>query len=65
MIQTIVNRIKNKKLSIAVVGLGYVGLPLVYALTKKGYKVIGIDSDKTKINQLLNSKSYSSIILSL
>jgi len=58
MIQTIVNRIKNKKLSIAVVGLGYVGLPLVYALTKKGYKVIGIDSDKTKINQLLNSKSY-------
>jgi len=38
---------KNK---IAVVGLGYVGLPLAILAQKKGYKVLGIDKDKNKID---------------
>ena len=36
---------------IAVIGLGYVGLPLVLELTKK-YKTIGFDIDKTRIKEL-------------
>ena len=40
---------------IAVVGLGYVGLPLALLAERKGLSVIGIDIDEKKIS-LLNSK---------
>ena len=43
--------------NLAVIGLGYVGLPLVFALYKK-FKVIGFDIDENKINSLKNNKSY-------
>ncbi len=43
---------------IAVIGQGYVGLPLSIMLVEKGYNVIGIDVDEAKINSLNNSKSY-------
>ena len=42
-----------KELKIAVVGLGYVGLPLVLAFCKK-YNVIGYDLDKERIKELKN-----------
>lgn len=42
---------QNNK-TIAVVGLGYVGLPLALLSDKKGYKVIGIDVSADKINLL-------------
>jgi len=35
----------NKIKSIAVIGLGYVGLPLALLADKKGFKVYGIDID--------------------
>lgn len=41
---------------IAVIGLGYVGLPLALLAERKGFSVIGIDIDDKKIN-LLNSKT--------
>lgn len=37
---------------IAIIGLGYVGLPLALLADKKGYQVIGVDKDQTKINFL-------------
>lgn len=43
---------------IAVLGLGYVGLPLVNAFCNKNIKVIGYDIDKTKIEKLNNGISY-------
>ncbi|MFO1444996.1 nucleotide sugar dehydrogenase [Bacillus sp. Bva_UNVM-123] len=43
---------------IAVIGLGYVGLPLSVFLAKKGFLVTGIDKDVSKITMLQNSKSY-------
>jgi len=45
-----VNNSINKK--VAVVGLGYVGLPLVILASAKGYKVVGIDRDTKKIELL-------------
>ena len=36
---------------VAVVGLGYVGLPLAVAFAKKKYKVIGFDINDKKINR--------------
>lgn len=43
-------RILNKQDKIAVVGLGYVGMPIAIAFAKKGINVIGFDLNKEKIN---------------
>jgi len=45
--------IKMEKQSVAVVGLGYVGLPLALLAKKQGYTVTGIDYDKEKV-ELIN-----------
>jgi len=44
--------------SIAVVGLGYVGLPLALLADKKGFDVVGLDIDSNKMELLKNKKSY-------
>ncbi|SCW40210.1 UDP-N-acetyl-D-galactosamine dehydrogenase [Eubacterium ruminantium] len=43
------NKIINKEESIAIVGLGYVGMPIAVAFAKKGISVIGFDLNKEKI----------------
>src|SRR3546814_479806 len=42
---------------VAVVGLGYVGLPLALLAAHKGYEVVGIDRDKTKVDLINQGKS--------
>ena len=42
----------NAEANIAVVGLGYVGLPLISALYNKGFKTVGFDVDKNRVNNL-------------
>tara|TARA_X000000950_G_C13906230_1_gene656960 strand:+ start:287 stop:1573 length:1287 start_codon:yes stop_codon:yes gene_type:complete len=53
----ILKKIHNNKLNIAIIGLGYVGLPLSLLLSKKN-QVIGIDIDKKKIDHLNLGRSY-------
>ena len=48
----------EKKASIGIVGLGYVGLPLALAYAKVGFKVIGLDIDNKKVEKINNSESY-------
>jgi len=48
----------NKSATIGVVGLGYVGLPLLLAYAAKGFRVIGFDIDATKTQHLLRGESY-------
>ena len=43
---------------VAVVGLGYVGLPLVRAVHDVGYRVIGYDADAAKIDKLKRGETY-------
>jgi len=50
-------KISQGTAKIAVLGLGYVGLPLAVALAKK-YKVAGFDVNKEKIRALSESNSY-------
>jgi len=50
--------VKNKQKSIAVIGLGYVGLPLALAFAKH-YKVIGFDISKSRIDMMRNKKDPS------
>jgi UDP-N-acetyl-D-glucosamine dehydrogenase len=42
----------------AVIGQGYVGLPLAMAAVEAGYEVIGIDADKSRVDRLLLGESY-------
>jgi UDP-N-acetyl-D-glucosamine dehydrogenase len=45
-------------MQIAIIGLGYVGLPLLLAYARKGHQALGIDIDPTKIDALLAGRSY-------
>jgi len=44
--------------NIAIVGLGYVGLPLAIEFLQKNFKVYGFENDKAKISKLKSHKSY-------
>ncbi len=43
---------------VAVIGQGYVGLPLAMRAVEVGFDVVGLDSDKRKISSLIAGKSY-------
>ena len=43
------NKLVNKQESLALVGLGYVGMPIAHAFAKKGINVIGFDLNAAKI----------------
>ena len=51
-------KIKSREAHIGVIGLGYVGLPLVSAFIKGGFQVTGFDIDRGKIDKLEARKSY-------
>ncbi|MGE0715058.1 MAG: nucleotide sugar dehydrogenase [Alphaproteobacteria bacterium] len=50
--------ILDRTARVAVVGLGYVGLPLACAFAERGFHVLGIDIDRTKIDHLRQGTSY-------
>ena len=54
----LLDKIKKKEAKIGVVGLGYVGLPLVIEFCKSGFSVTGLDIDKKKIKALSQGKSF-------
>jgi len=55
-------KISQKRLKLAVVGLGYVGFPLALEFAKKKVKVIGIEIDAGRLHSILQRKSYISDI---
>ena len=61
-IEDFYSRLKNKKKKICVVGLGYIGLPLLIALDKH-FNVIGFDINEYKVKSLnKNLNNYSEIV---
>ena len=48
----------EKAFDLAVIGLGYVGLPLVSEASKSGLRVLGIEVDSRKVQRLLEADSY-------
>ncbi len=54
----LLSRIKDNTSVIGIIGLGYVGLPLALRFVEVGYRVVGFDIDKTKIEILKSGKSY-------
>ncbi len=50
--------VRRKEITAGVIGLGYVGLPLVMEFVSSGFKTIGFDIDPRKIRQLKAGTSY-------
>jgi len=57
-LKTLIGKIENQTATIGVVGLGYVGLPLVNAFIESGFSAIGFDIDPNKTEQLNRGESY-------
>nr|WP_201724024.1 nucleotide sugar dehydrogenase [Rhodopirellula sp. SM50] len=56
--QLLFDSISSRTCIVGVIGLGYVGLPLIDAFTSAGFSCTGFDVDATKVNSLLAGKSY-------
>jgi UDP-N-acetyl-D-glucosamine dehydrogenase len=56
--EELIKKLKNKEAQVAILGLGYVGLPLAVVFAEAGFCVTGIDPDSRKVDSLKNSISY-------
>jgi UDP-N-acetyl-D-glucosamine dehydrogenase len=58
-IQTnLINKIETLQARIAIIGLGYVGLPLAVEFGQAGFQILGIDTNAEKVSQLNQGVSY-------
>ena len=56
--QELIKKLNDKTAHVAVLGLGYVGLPLAVVFAESGFKVTGIDPIAEKVDQIKAGKSY-------
>ena len=54
----LLSKVETHQAVVAIIGLGYVGLPLAVAFAEKGFPVVGIDTDARKVDSLNQSISY-------
>lgn len=54
----LIERLRARQATVAVIGLGYVGLPLAVAFAEGGFRVIGIDVDPHKVEAIARGESY-------
>ena len=54
----IIEKFNQKQAKIGVVGLGYVGLPLAIGFAQNGHRVLGIDVDQFKADEINAGRSY-------
>jgi len=55
---TLAERIERKSTRIAVVGQGYVGLPLAMEFARAGFRVTGLDTDAARVVALAQGRSH-------
>ena len=55
---SLTKKLQDKTANVAILGLGYVGLPLAVVFAEAGFKVTGIDPDSGKVDSLKKSVSY-------
>src|SRR5438876_6078615 len=58
MDNSVLEKISRRTLRVAVIGLGYVGLPLATTFAEAGFQVTGIDVDQKKVDQANRGESY-------
>lgn len=56
--ETSIAKFKSREAVIGIVGLGYVGLPLMLRYNTIGFRVLGIDIDESKVTKLNSGQSY-------
>lgn len=56
--EELLERIEQRAAQVAVVGLGYVGLPVAVEFAEAGFDVVGIDLDIDKVDRLNAGQSY-------
>ena len=54
----LLEKIRDKSAVVGVIGLGYVGLPLVLEFARQGFRVVGFDVDDAKVDDLMAARSY-------
>lgn len=54
----LLKKIKDKKITVGVIGLGYVGLPLAVEKAKAGFKTIGFDVQQRKVDLVNAGHNY-------
>jgi UDP-N-acetyl-D-glucosamine dehydrogenase len=54
----LIQKILNKKALVGIIGMGYVGLPLVLRFCEEDFRVLGVDIDSKKVATLKRGKSY-------
>lgn len=57
-VDPLLHAIENRSATVGVIGLGYVGLPLVLLFAENGFRVIGFDVDANKVDALTRGESY-------
>jgi UDP-N-acetyl-D-glucosamine dehydrogenase len=57
-LEQLISKLADRSAVIGIVGLGYVGLPLMLRYSEVGFKVLGIDIDFEKVNKLNQGRSY-------
>jgi UDP-N-acetyl-D-glucosamine dehydrogenase len=60
---SLIDSIKNKEAKLCVIGLGYVGLPLLVEYARAGFQTIGIDVNDDKVKNVNDAKSYIGDVL--
>ena len=56
--QELIDKFTGRQARLGVIGLGYVGLPLMVVLAEAGFSVIGVDADTEKIKRIQAGESY-------
>ena len=62
--QPLTQKILHKKAKVGIIGMGYVGLPLVLRFCEQGFRVLGFDVDNEKVASLKKGRSYIQTISS-
>ncbi|MGH2812237.1 MAG: NAD(P)-binding domain-containing protein, partial [Actinomycetota bacterium] len=55
---SLIGLISERRAHVAVIGLGYVGLPLALRAAEVGFEVVGIDTDPVRVSELNAGRSY-------
>ena len=54
----LIKKFEDRSALIGIVGIGYVGLPLAVVFAEAGFKVVGVDPAKEKVDAINRGESY-------